>query len=400
VNALEPLAGLLVVDFSRVLAGPLSTMTLADLGATVIKVERPGEGDDTREWGPPWTAGSSSYFECLNRTKRSIALDLNEPADHEIATELVRRADVLVENFRPGTMARHGLGYEHVRAHNPGLVYASISGFGSAGGADLPGYDFVVQAAGGLMSITGERDGDPMKVGVALVDVLTAKDATIGILAALRHRERTGLGQRIEVNLLSSLLSGLTNQLAGYLATGQSPTRIGNRHPSIAPYETLRCADGLLAVAVGTDAQFRLLTELLGLGDLARDDRFATNAARVAHREDLAGRLRQALSARSAADWESRLRTAGIACAQVNDIGSAVQYATELGLAPTVEIGSGHPPQVRLPITFSAAATAAAAPPPGVGEDGAEVRAWLTDPHARPLPPITRTRPGRLEEIS
>jgi formyl-CoA transferase len=394
----RPLSGLLVADFSRVLAGPLATMTMADLGATVIKVERPAGGDDTRQWGPPWTPDSSSYFDCVNRSKRSVALDLGDSADREAAIELVRRADILVENFRPGVLARHGLDYERARELNPRLIYASISGFGSAAGADLPGYDFVVQAAGGLMSITGDAGGDPMKVGVALVDVLTGKDALIGILAALRLRERTGQGQHVEVNLLTSLLGGLTNQLSGFLTTGEAPARMGNRHPSIAPYETLRCEDGLLAVAVGTDEQFRVFVAVVGLHGTADDPRFVTNSARVAHRAELVERIEGALSARAAADWERRLHTAGIACGRVNDIPAAIGYATELGLSPVVDIGGGRPPQVRLPITFSDAATARPAPPPGLDEHGDQVRAWLRAADPGLIPPLPDSKRDPLPD--
>ncbi|WP_019631118.1 CaiB/BaiF CoA transferase family protein [Actinomadura atramentaria] len=379
-----PLDGLLVADFSRVLAGPLATMAMADLGATVVKVERPGTGDDTRSWGPPWTERSSAYFEGLNRGKLSVALDLADARDREAAVELVRRADVLVENFRPGVLARHGLDWAGARALNPRLVYVSISGFGSAAGAGLPGYDFVVQAAGGLMSVTGEPDGDPMKVGVALVDVLTGKDALTGVLAALRLRDRTGEGQRVEVSLLQSLLGGLVNQVSGYLATGGAPARMGNRHPSIAPYETLRCADALLAVAVGNDAQFRRFAAALGRPVLADDARFATNAARVQHRDALTALLEDALAARAAADWEPVLHAAGIACARVNDVAAAVRYAADLGLDPLVAVGPGHPDQIRPPITFSAAATGPAGPPPALDEHGDAVRAWLLD--GAPLP--------------
>jgi crotonobetainyl-CoA:carnitine CoA-transferase CaiB-like acyl-CoA transferase len=379
----QPLSGLLVADFSRVLAGPFATMALADLGATVIKVERPGTGDDTRSWGPPWTAGSSAYFECLNRGKRSITLDLAHPADQALAVELVRRADVLVENFRHGSLARYGLDYASASAVNPGLLYTSISGFGSAAGADLPGYDFVVQAVGGLMSITGAPEAEPTKVGVALVDVLTGKDALIGILAALRHRERTGRGQHIEVNLLSSLLGALTNQVAGYLATGQSPTRQGNRHPSVVPYEPLRCADAHLALAVGNDAQFRVLCGVLDLPGLADDPRFATNPARVANRDELAARLEDVLGRRSAAEWERRLQAAGIACGPVNDIGAAVDYAAALGLDPLVDLGEKHPRQIRMPVAFSESAIAAPTPPPGLGQHNDDLRAWLAAPEAR-----------------
>ena len=280
---MTPLDGLLVADFSRVLAGPLATMTLADLGATVVKVERPGVGDETRSWGPPWTDGSSAYYDCVNRTKFGVRLDLADPGDRADAVELARRADVVVHNLRG--LDRYGLDYAAVAAANPRVVYCSITGFGP--GTDRPGYDFLVQAMGGLMSITGDPDGEPRKVGVALVDVLTGKDAVIGILAALAARARTGQGEHVQVDLLSSLLGGLVNQAAGYLTTGRSPGRLGNAHPSIAPYETLRCADGLLAVACGNDEQFRRLVSVLGSPALAADPRFATNGDRVGHRGEL-----------------------------------------------------------------------------------------------------------------
>ena len=381
-----PLDGVLVADFSRVLAGPLATMTLADLGATVIKVERPGTGDDTRAWGPPWTAHATSYFECVNRSKRSITLDLTDPDDRAAAQELARRADVVVENFRCGVLDRYGLDYDTVRATNPRVVYCSITGFGRSAGADLSGYDFVVQAVGGLMSVTGDPDGEPTKVGVALVDVLTGKDAVIGILAALRHRDRTGAGQRVEVDLMSSCLAALVNQAAGYLATGDSPRRLGNRHPSIAPYQTLRCADGLLAVAVGNDAQFRALAEAVGRPDLGGDPRFATNPARVRHRDALVTALEAALGQRSVAEWESVLRAAGVPCGRVNDVGAALAYATDLGLAPVHHLDGGHLPQIRNPVRMSATPPAAPGPPPRLGEHTEEVLAWLRHP--------TPTQPG------
>ncbi|GAA0522318.1 CoA transferase [Saccharopolyspora subtropica] len=385
-----PMDGVVVADFSRVLAGPYATMLLADLGATVIKVERPGSGDDTRSWGPPWTERSSAYFESVNRGKRSITLDLADPQDQQAARELVRRADVLVENFRPGSLARYGLDYDSAKELNPRLVYTSISGFGSKEGAHLPGYDFVVQALGGLMSITGESDGPPMKVGVAVVDVLTGKDAALGIMAALRHRERTGRGQHVEVNLLSSLLGSLANQMSSLLTTGVAPQRMGNRHPSIAPYEALRCEDGFLAVAVGNDAQFRRLTDALGLVGLADDPRFATNAQRVAHREELAQLLENVLGARTAADWQRRLQGVGIACGQVNDLARAVHYAESLGLSPIVDPGGGAAMQVRMPIDFSDHGTAEVTPPPELGAHTKEVLAWLEDPEQQLSPLVSR----------
>ncbi|MFC7344317.1 CaiB/BaiF CoA transferase family protein [Saccharopolyspora griseoalba] len=386
-----PLDGVVVADFSRVLAGPYATMLLADMGATVIKVERPGSGDDTRSWGPPWTEQGSAYFESVNRSKRSINLDLGDEQDLRAARELVARADVLVENFKAGSLAKHGLDWESARELNPGLIYTSISGFGSKGGAELPGYDFVVQALGGLMSITGEPGRQPMKVGVAVVDVLTGKDAAMGILAALRHRDRTGRGQHVEVNLLSSLLGSLANQTSSLLATGASPQRMGNRHPSIAPYETLRCEDALLAVAVGNDAQFRALCQALGLVSLADDERFATNAQRVANREELVRSLENVLGARTAADWQRRLTSAGIACGQVNDLAGAVHLAETLGLEPIVEPGGGAAVQIRNPIDFSEHGSAGASPPPQLGEHTKEVLGWLEDPE-QPLPPISSRR--------
>jgi len=256
------LTNLRVVDFSRVLAGPFATMMLADLGAEVTKVEPPG-GDETRHWGPPYDeAGDATYFQAVNRNKRSLVLDLTKPADVDCARELARQADVLVENFRPGVTDRFGLHYEAVRAVNPGLIYCSITGFGRGLGATLPGYDLLIQAVGGLMSITGPPDGEPQKVGVALVDVLAGLFATVGILAALEYRRDSGVGQRVEVDLLSSLLAGLVNQASAYTVAGVVPSRMGNQHPSIAPYEPLDCADRELVLAVGNDRQFGALCEI------------------------------------------------------------------------------------------------------------------------------------------
>ncbi len=378
----SPLAGLLVADFSRVLAGPLATMTLADLGATVVKVERPGGGDETRSWGPPWTDRSSAYFDGLNRSKYGVALDLAEPADRAAAAELAARADVLVHNLRPGVLAGFGLDYPAVSAANPGLVYCSITGFGPD--ADRPGYDFLVQAVGGLMSVTGEADGDPVKVGVALVDVLTAKDATIGILAALTRRQRTGRGDHVQVDLLSSLLGGLVNQASGYLATGVPPRRMGNRHPSIAPYETLRCADGPLAVACGNDRQFGRLCDVLGRPELATDPRFAANPSRVEHRAALVGELEAALATGTAATWEDRLTAAGVPAGPVSDIGGALDRARALGLAPLVPVDGAQ--QVRHPVRYGAAGTEPPSAPPRLGEHTGAIRGWLGRPRHTPLP--------------
>jgi len=375
-----PLDGVLVADFSRVLAGPLCTVNLADLGATVVKVERPVAGDDTRAWGPPWSAAGSTYFDSVNRSKLSVTLDLKDSADQGMALELATRADVLVENYRPGALERHGLGYEQVRSVNPGIIYCSITGFGEAEGADLMGYDFVVQAVGGLMSITGDPCGQPTKAGVALVDVLTGKDATIGVLAALASRSRSGQGCRVQVNLLSSLLGALVNQAQGYLETGDAPTRMGNRHPSIAPYETLRCRrDGLLAVACGNDGQFVRFAALLGSPELGTDTRFATNSARVAHRDELVAALETALAADDAAAWATRLTAVQVPAGKVGTVADGFALAERLGLAPTVEVGPGHTRQVRQAITFSPELVTSPTPPPALGADTGAVRAWLSD---------------------
>ena len=372
-----PLEGLIVADFSRVLAGPLAAMMLADLGAIVIKVERPRVGDETRQWGPPWTDNSSSYFEAANRSKKSIELDLSEPGDLQLALELARRSDVLLENYRDGSLARRGLGYDHVAAENPRIVYASITGFGSRGGKDLPGYDFLVQAVGGLMSITGPP-GEPMKVGVALVDVLTAKDAVIGILAALRRREAEGIGQRIEVNLLSSLLGSLANQASAYLATGNPPTSMGNRHPSIAPYETLAAKDGYLAICCGNDEQFRKLTTVLGIPSTANDVRFASNGDRVTNRDNLVQVLQEALAVDTVDAWTARLTTVGVPAGRVGSVADAFELAERLGLEPTVSVGSESPRQTRNPITLSKTPLTRYAAPPRLGEHNHDVRGWLT----------------------
>jgi crotonobetainyl-CoA:carnitine CoA-transferase CaiB-like acyl-CoA transferase len=376
-----PLDGLLVADFSRVLAGPLTTMTLADLGARVIKVERPGVGDDTRSWGPPFSSTGATYFESVNRNKESICLDLAQSEERQLARKLAIAADVLVENFKPGGMDKLGLGYDELSAANPALVYASISGFGSADGAALPGYDFIVQAVGGLMSITGDADGSPYKAGVALVDVLTAKDATIGILAALTARTATGLGRRLEVNLLSSLQGALANQAQAYLGAGKVPQRMGNAHPSIVPYQLLECADGPLAVACGNDGQFRHLTEVLGRPDLAEDERFATNSARVQHRSELIPELEEALSLASAAVWRDKLTGAGVPAGPVASIDEGISFAESLGLEPTIEVrdaaGRLAGRQVRHPVSWSPAFEPRTEAPPALGEHTDSVLEWL-----------------------
>jgi crotonobetainyl-CoA:carnitine CoA-transferase CaiB-like acyl-CoA transferase len=384
-----PLEGLLVADFSRVLAGPFATMLLGDLGADVVKVEHPAGGDETRGWGPPWYGDHSTYYLAVNRNKRSVALDLKTDAGRRAARALATRADVLVENFKAGAAERLGLGYKEVGRDNPGLVWCSISGFGRGPGADLPGYDFLVQAMSGLMSITGPAGGEPTKVGVALVDVLTGLYAFGGVLAALRERDRTGRGQRVEVSLLGSALASLVNQASSYLCTGRPPRAMGNRHPSITPYETLATADRPLVVAVGNDGQFARLCRVLGVPGAATDPRFATNADRVTHRDALAELLERALAARGASDWVAGLSEAGVPCGLVNDVGEAFALAERLGLEPVA--AAGGIPQVANPIRLSSAPASYRLAPPALGEHTAEVLGWLAgppsgDPGAVPTP--------------
>jgi crotonobetainyl-CoA:carnitine CoA-transferase CaiB-like acyl-CoA transferase len=368
-SAVSALGPLHVLDFSRVLAGPFATMVLADLGATVTKVERPGAGDETRAWGPPYDAhGDATYYLSVNRNKASIALDLGTPDGQARARELALGADVLVENFRPGVMDRLGLGAAELTAANPGLIYCSITGFGRGPGAGLPGYDLLIQAVGGLMSITGEPGGEPQKVGVAVVDVLAGLFATVGILAALRHREATGQGQRVEVDLLSSLLAALVNQGAAFTAGKTIPGRLGSRHPSIAPYELVTCSDRELALAVGNDRQFGALCTVIGEPALAADPRFASNTGRVRHRDALRTALERRLATRPAAVWATELTAAGVPAGVVNDVAGGFQLAADLGLEPVVRLPrpDGDPvPLTRNPIGLSATPVRyVSAPPP------------------------------------
>ena len=334
----QPLEGIRVVDLSRILAGPLCTMTLADFGAEVIKVESPA-GDETRSWKPPVTAGGiSTYYWSVNRNKQAIVADFADPDQLQALRELIRDADVLVENFRPGVLDKFGLDYESLQALNPRLVYCSISGFGDKRGAALPGFDLLVQAVGGLMSITGEPEGTPSKVGVALVDVLAAQNAVSGILLALRERDASGQGQRLSINLMTSLLAGLTNQSGSTLATGNCPPRMGNAHPSIAPYETFAAQDGVVVIAVGNDRQFAALCRELSAPALATDPRFLTNSARVEHRRELKALIESVTAAQPATYWARTLMAAGVPAGKVNSIAEALDFATDLGLEPVAVI--------------------------------------------------------------
>lgn len=378
-----PLSGIRIADFSRVLAGPHATMTLADLGADVIKIESP-EGDGTRQWSPPSNAiGQSTYFAGVNRGKRSVVCDLRSAAGVARARELAISADVVIENFKPGTMEKFGLGYASIAAENPGVVYCSISGFGDTAGKNLPGYDLLVQAVGGLMSITGQPDADggqPTKVGVALVDILTGLNAVIGIQAALRARELEssptyGRGQHVKVTLLGSLLSALANQASSTLETGVAPGRMGNAHPSIAPYETLAASDQAIAVAVGTDGQFQRLCDVLDAPEIAADPRFADNPSRVAHRAELRALLEERLRNRTAAEWIDLFTAATIPAGRVNTIAQALELAESLDLDMVAETTAVGPDgaehtlrSVATPISFSATPASYHTPPPALGE--------------------------------
>ncbi len=373
-----PLSGLLVADFSRVLAGPYATMLLADLGAEVVKVEGPG-GDDTRSWMPPVRDGVSTYFLGVNRGKRSVVLDLREAEDAGLARELARRADVLIENLRPGGMAKYGLDYASVTAANPGVVYASISGFGSGAGARVPGYDLMVQAMSGLMSLTGDPEGPPYRAGISVFDVMAGNHAAIGILAALRHRERTGRGQHVEVNLLSSALTGLVNQSSAYVAGGTVPYRMGNAHPSVFPYEPLPTADQDIIVAAANDGQFRKLCEVLGIPEIADDPRFARNADRTERRAELRPILVEQLAKRGAVEWFELLVDAGVPSGPINTIDGGFAMAEKFGLEPIVAAGEGDRavPTTRHPIRFSETPPGYPLAPPELDEHGDDLRAWL-----------------------
>ncbi|MEV1205672.1 CaiB/BaiF CoA transferase family protein [Microbispora rosea] len=375
-----PLSGVLVADFSRVLAGPYATMLLADMGAEVVKVEGP-KGDDTRAWMPPVRGDVSTYYLGVNRGKRSIALDLRDSGDARVARELARRADVLVENFKPGGLAKYGLDYASVSAANPGVVYASISGFGSGAGRDVPGYDLMVQAMSGLMSLTGDPEGPPYRAGISVFDVMAGNHAAIGVLAALRHRDATGQGQHVEVNLLSSALTGLVNHSSAYVAGGVVPYRMGNAHPSVFPYEPLPTADNDIIVAAGNDGQFRKLCEVLGIPEIADDPRFARNADRTARREELRPILVGRLATRGALEWFELLVAAGVPCGPINTIDGGFAMAERFGLDPVVEVGEGDRavPTTRHPIRFSATPAAYRLPPPELDEHGDELRKWLTE---------------------
>jgi crotonobetainyl-CoA:carnitine CoA-transferase CaiB-like acyl-CoA transferase len=378
--AIGALSHIRVLDLSRVLAGPWATQTLADLGAEVIKVERPGAGDDTRGWGPPWVheeSGQSAYFVSTNRGKKSITLDLARPEGQEIVRRLAAKSDVVVENYKVGALERYGLDYRRLAALHPGLVYCSITGFGQTGPyRDRAGYDFLIQAMGGLMSITGEPDGEPMKVGVAITDILTGMYAATGILAALARRERSGRGQHVDLALLDVQVAMLANQAQNYLLTRQPPRRLGNAHPSIVPYRAFATSDGHIVVAVGNDGQFARLCEAAGLPQVARDARFATNSGRVRNRVELEEILGRAIASRDSRHWIESLEEATVPCGPINDLSQV--FADPQVVHRGMEIAAPHPlsgtvPMVRSPVRLSETAARGDVPAPTLGEHTAEV---------------------------
>ncbi|MGC5615050.1 CaiB/BaiF CoA transferase family protein [Georgenia sp. Z1491] len=376
-----PLTGLLVADFSRVLAGPFATQILGDLGAEIVKVEAP-VGDETRDWRPPERDGVSTYYLGINRNKRDIVLDFRAEEDRALVQELARRADVVIENFKPGGLAKFGLDYDTVAETNPSVVYSSITGFGAAGGASLPGYDLIVQAMSGLMSLTGDPEGPAYRSGVSVFDIMSGLQSVIGILAALRHRDATGEGQHVEVNLLSTALAGMANHSSTYVAGDAVPFRMGNAHPSLFPYEPLPTGDGDLIVVAANDRQFATLARVLGIEDVVDDERFTTTDARNRNRDALRPLLVEALAAATAEQWFERLSEAGIACGPIQTIDGGVALAERLGLDPVVTVGEGERavPMIRNAITFSRTQPQYRLPPPTLGEHSDELRAWLSAP--------------------
>jgi crotonobetainyl-CoA:carnitine CoA-transferase CaiB-like acyl-CoA transferase len=382
---MRPLAGTRILDLSRVLAGPWCTQCLADFGATVWKVEHPTRGDDTRAWGPPWHTpqpggpSESAYYLSANRGKQSLAIDFASPEGQQLLRALASRADILVENFKVGGLATYGLDWPRLRALNPRLIYCSISAFGQDGpAAASPGYDAMIQAAAGLMSITGEPHGAPQKVGVAVTDLMTGMYAVAAILAALHERARSGLGQHIDLALFDTQLVALANQALNYLVSGRSPGRLGTAHPSIVPYQAFATADGHIMLAVGNDRQFADLCIALGEPQLARDERYATNARRVANRESIVAHVGELLAQQPSRAWLDTLTARNVPCGPINNVGAA--FAEPQAVHRQLRFELPHPrggsvPQVRNPAVFSRTPVTSTTPPPALGEHTHEVLA-------------------------
>jgi formyl-CoA transferase/CoA:oxalate CoA-transferase len=366
------LGGLRVLDLSRIMSGPFSTMALADLGADVIKVEDARNGDDTRAWAPPYQGDQAAYFLSINRNKRSIAVNLKDPECRALIQGLAHTADVIVENFRPGTAARLGLGYEEISAANPGVVYASISGYGQTGPyRDEPGYDAIAQALSGMMSVTGETDGPPVRIGVSGADLAAGMWATIGVLAALNERQRTGRGQWVDVSLLDGQISWLTYVASGYFATDKVPGRFGSAHPTIVPYQAFPTADGHIMIAVGNDSLWRRFAPAVGLGDLVEDPRFATNPDRVRNRDELLPLIEKALAARSAGEWSEVLSEAAVPAGRINTVDQALAHpqvvAREM-VAETEHATAGTVRTIASPVKLSASPPQVRTAPPQHGQ--------------------------------
>jgi crotonobetainyl-CoA:carnitine CoA-transferase CaiB-like acyl-CoA transferase len=378
----RPLDGLKVLDLTRVLAGPYCTMMLADMGADVVKVERPGSGDDTRGYGPPFLGGESAYFLSVNRNKRGLTLNLKQERGLTILRALLEKADVVVENFRPGLMESLGLDYEVAREVNPHLIYCSISGYGETGpDAKLPGYDLIIQGEGAIASLTGDPDGPPYKVGTSQADIVAGMMACQGILLALIARERTGRGQKVDIGMLDCQVALLTYQGGIYFATGESPRRIGNRHPTITPYETFECRDGYLNLACGNDAIWRRFCEVAKLGALADDPRFRTNADRVAHAEQLRALLEPVMESRTTGEWIESLRAAGIPCGRIRTVQEVCEHPQVTAREMVVELKHPEAGAIRVtgvPVKLSDTPGAVGSPPPVLGEHTAQVMSdWL-----------------------
>ena len=385
-----PLSHIRVLDLTRVLAGPWCGQNLADLGAEVIKVERPGKGDDSRAFGPPWikdAAGNdtaeAAYFVCANRGKQSVTLDLSKPEAQQIVRRLAAQSDVLLENYKVGDLARYGLGYDDLAKDNPGLIYCSITGFGQTGPyRDRPGYDFMAQGMGGLMSVTGERDdlpgGGPQRVGVPIVDIMTGMYASIAVCAAIAHRAVSGKGQYIDMALLDTQVAFLSNQGMNYLATGEAPARLGNTHPNIVPYQTFRTSDGAIILACGNDNLFRKFCEVAGRGELATDPRYATNGKRVENRADLTAVLDGVFAGRTTKEWVVLLEGAGVPNGPINDLKQVFEEPQVVARGMRVDVPhptAGKVPMVASPMRFSATPITYEVPPPTLGQHTADVLA-------------------------
>jgi len=373
----QPLRGIRVLDLSRILAGPYCTMMLGDLGAEIIKVEQPRVGDGTRQWGPPFKGGESAYFICINRNKKSITVNLKHPRGIKIIKQLVEKSDVLVENFRYGTMDKLGLDYETLKKINPKLIYCTISAFGTTGPyRELPGYDFLVQAMGGIMSITGEPDGPPMKVGVAIVDVTAALYATSAILAALFYREKTGEGQKVETSLIEAQVAWLINVGSNYLVSGEVPKRYGNAHPNIVPYQVFKVKDGYVALAIGNDLQWKKFCELAGVKELAENPKFETNPKRVENRKELIKILDKLMLEKRGKEWIKLCRDNGIPCGPINTIDKVFNDPQVLNRGMVVEVDHPTAGKIKLagiPMKFSRTPAFVKSPPPLLGEHTNEV---------------------------